>query len=66
MCSPTHADFAVHHPQEIALARHLAERDVAVARFAPRGCGNSDGTPGRPLVGEMAVDARTGSCCGSR
>lgn len=57
VCSPTQADFALHHPQEVALARVLAGRGVAAARFAPRGHGDSGGTPDLP-VDAMAEDAR--------
>jgi alpha/beta superfamily hydrolase len=60
LCSSLYEDLELNSRTELLLARAMAARGIAVARFHYRGTGNSDDAPGGAITWQsMVADAHT-------
>lgn len=57
ICPSTHAEFVAGYSIDVAVARVLAARGIAVQRFHYRGVGHSDGAPEETTFATMREDA---------
>lgn len=59
VCSPPYTEGARNHRRELLFGWFASDKDIAVARFHPRGCGHSGGDTADLTLGTMEEDAQT-------